>query len=57
MLLGQMPGDGVRPGIQPLPGQVTAQPHDQFGGGRRDRGRLVVRPPGSRFERGLTLAR
>jgi hypothetical protein len=55
MLLDQVPGDGVGSGIQPLPGQLVAQPDDQRGGGRRDRGGLAVRPPGARFERRLAL--
>jgi len=29
MMMFQVPGDGVRPGVQALPGQVLAQPHDQ----------------------------
>jgi hypothetical protein len=57
MLLIQVPSDGVRTGIQPLPGQLTAQPDDQLGGGRRDRCRLVVRPPGSRLTAASPSAR
>jgi hypothetical protein len=33
MLLGQMPGNGVRAGIQALPGQLAAQPDDQLNRG------------------------
>ena len=51
MLLNQMPGNGVGAGIQPLPGQLVAQPDDQ----RDSSGRLAVRPPRSRLERRVTL--
>jgi hypothetical protein len=33
----QVPGDGVRPGVQALPGQVLAHRDDQVGGLGRDR--------------------
>jgi hypothetical protein len=44
MLLDQMPGDGLRAGIQALPRQLMAQPDDQRDGGGRYRRRLAVRP-------------
>src|SRR5215207_374625 len=56
VLLGQVPGDGVRTGVQPLLGQLAAQLDDQLDGRRRDRRRLAVRPPGPSLERRLTLA-
>jgi hypothetical protein len=51
----QVPGDGVRPGIQPLPGQLLAQRDDQPGSAVADRRRGGLRPPGPRLERGLPL--
>src|SRR5215213_2029125 len=56
VLLGQVPGDGVRTGVQPLLGQLAAQLDDQLDGRRRDRRRLAVRPAGPSLERRLTLA-
>jgi hypothetical protein len=51
----QVPGDGLRPGVQALPGQFLAQPHDQAGRIVADRGRGGLRPPGPRLERRLAL--
>jgi hypothetical protein len=51
MLLSQMPGDRLGAGIQPLPGQIPAQPEDQLDGRRWGRRRLVVRPAGPWLER------
>jgi hypothetical protein len=47
----QVPGDGLRPGVQALPGQFLAQPDDQVGRLVADRGRGGLRPPGPRLER------
>jgi hypothetical protein len=55
MLLIQVPSDGVRTGIQPLPGQLMAQPDDQLGSSHRDRRRLTMRPPGPGLECRLTF--
>ena len=51
----QVPGDGLRPGVQALPGQFLAQPDDQVGRLVADRGRGGLRPPGPRLERCLAL--
>ncbi len=51
----QAPGDGLRPGVQALPGQFLAQPDDQVGRLVADRGRGGLRPPGPRLERCLAL--
>ena len=51
----QVPGDRVRPGVQPLPGQFLPQPHDQLHGPRGDRLRGGLRPPRPRAERRLAL--
>jgi hypothetical protein len=48
MLLGQMPGNGVRAGVHPVPRQLD----DQLHGGDRDRGRLSV----GRGDRGSNAA-
>ena len=50
MVMLQVPGDGVRAGVQALPGQVLAQPHDQVGGLAADGPGGGFRPPGPRFE-------
>jgi hypothetical protein len=55
VMLLQVPGDGLRPGVQSLPGQFLAQPGDQFDGSRADRRRGGLRPPGPRLERRLAL--
>jgi hypothetical protein len=47
----QVPGDGMRPAVQALPGQVLAQPHDQLDGVRGDGVRGGLRPAGPRLER------
>jgi hypothetical protein len=39
VVLAQVPGDGVRPGVQALAGQFLAEADDQFDGGGVDRGR------------------
>ena len=39
VVLLQVPGDGLRPGVQPLAGQLLAQPDDQLDGAGADRGR------------------
>jgi hypothetical protein len=51
----QVPGDGLRPGVQALPGQFLAQPDDQVSRVVADRGRGRLRPPGPRLERRLAL--
>jgi hypothetical protein len=51
----QMPGDGVRPGIQSFAGKSLAQLDDQIDGGLRQAGRAGVRAPGVRLECGLAL--
>jgi hypothetical protein len=51
----QMPGAGVRAGIQALPCQFPAQPDDQRGSSHRDRSRLAVRPPRPRLKRCLAF--
>ena len=38
-MVGQVPADGVRPGVQALPGQVLAQAQDQVDDLGRGRGR------------------
>jgi hypothetical protein len=48
----QVPGDGVRPGVQALPGQLLAQPGDQPGRIRADRRREVF----ARRDRGSNAA-
>jgi hypothetical protein len=53
VLLCQVPSDGMRSGIQSLPGQIPAQLRDQLGGGCWDRRRLAVRPPRAGLERGI----
>jgi hypothetical protein len=52
----QVPADGVRPGIQALPGQFLAQPDDQLHGRLSDRRGRGPRPPGPRLERRLRHA-
>ena len=55
VVVGQVPADGVRPGVQALPGQFLVQPHDQVPAasgliadgevfGRRDRGSNAASP-------------
>jgi hypothetical protein len=51
----QVPGNGVRPGVPAMPGQLLPQPRDQLDGARADRGRGGLRPPGPRLERRLAL--
>jgi hypothetical protein len=51
----QVPGDGVRAGVQALPGQLFPQQSDQLCGVRADRVRGGLRPPGPRLERRLPL--
>ena len=51
----QVPGDGLRPGVQALPGQFFAQPDDQVSRVVADRGRGRLGPPGPRLERRLAL--
>jgi len=54
MLL-QVPGDGLRAGVQALAGEVLAQTDDQVGGVGADRGGGGLRPPGPRLERCVAL--
>ena len=56
VVVGQVPADGVRPGVQALPGQFLAQPHDQVRSLRADCRRRGLRPPGPRLERGLAFS-
>jgi hypothetical protein len=61
----QVPGDGLRPGVQPLPGQLFPQPGDQFHRvreiadgevfGRRDRGSNAASPSALHHADVLTL--
>jgi len=55
VVLGQVPAQGVRAGVQALVGQLLTQPDYQLDRRRRDRGRRAVRTPRPRFERGLAL--
>ena len=55
VVLLQVPGDGLRPGVQPLPGQLLPQPDDQLGRVLGDRGRGGLGPAGPRLERRLAL--
>jgi hypothetical protein len=57
MVAFQVPGDGLRSGVQALPGQLLAQPDDELGSaglvadgevlGRRDRGSNAASPSAS----------
>ena len=55
MMVLQVPGDGVRPGVQALPGQLLPQLGDQLDSLVADRGRGRSRPPRPRLERRLPL--
>jgi hypothetical protein len=52
---GQVGADGVRAGVQPLAGQLLAEPDDLILELDGDRPRAGVRTPRPRLERGLTL--
>jgi hypothetical protein len=56
MVVAQMPGGGLRAGVQALPSQVFAQLDDQAHGGIGDGPRGAVRPPRPRLERRLALS-
>lgn len=55
MAVGQVPGDGVRAGVQADLGQFLAQLDDQFDGVLGDRGGAGVGAPGAGHECGLAL--
>ena len=55
MVVPQMPGDGVRSGVESLLGQLFAQPDDQLDHLGGDRGGGGLRATGAGLERGLAL--
>ena len=57
MVVFQVPGDSVRPGVQTLPGQLFAQLGDQADGGIGDGPRGGLRAPRPWLERGLPSVR
>ena len=46
-MLGEMPGDGVGPGIEALTGEVSTELADQLHGGPGDGGGRAVGAPGA----------
>jgi hypothetical protein len=50
VMVGQMPADRVRAGVQALPGQLLAQGNDQLRGLMPDRPRRRLRPPRQRLK-------
>ena len=56
VVVGQVPGDGLRAGVQALLGQFLAEPHDQVHDLRWGRVRVGGGPAGAGFEDGLALA-
>jgi hypothetical protein len=55
VVLGQVPAEGVRAGVQPGLGQRLAQFQDELDGLIRGGRGAGARGPGARFERGLAL--
>jgi hypothetical protein len=56
VVMGQMPADGLRAGVQTLIGQFLAEPNDQVHDRQRRRVRVRPRTPGAGLEDGLALA-
>ena len=56
MVVGQVPGDGLRAGVQALVGQLLAEPHDQVHDLRWGRVRVRGGPSRAGLEDGIALA-
>lgn len=56
VVVGQVPADGLRAGVQTLIGQFLAEPNDQVHDRQRGRVRVRSRTPGAGLEDGLAVA-